>query len=75
MTDQQKAQIQADAERAAQERQTPNVACNHPFSSEQGRYWVACYQAEWDRLYSRSYDEGQGLGGCGFETFKDRRGN
>lgn len=57
MTESQKQQIQADAERAAQERQTPNEKCPHPFSSEQGRYWVACYEAEWNWRYCHSPDQ------------------
>jgi hypothetical protein len=43
MTNDQKQQIREDAERAARSGKTPNEACNHPFSSEQGRYWVECY--------------------------------
>ena len=45
MTDAQKSQIQADAERAAREGYTPNERCPHPFASDQGQLWVSCYWA------------------------------
>jgi len=45
MTPEQKESIQIDAERAAREGRTPNERCPHPFSSEQGKWWVACYWA------------------------------
>lgn len=44
MTPEQQA-IQRDAETAAHEGKTPNERCPHPFSSEQGKLWVACYWA------------------------------
>lgn len=69
VTPEQKTAIQQDAERAANMGWTPNEKCPHPFSSEQGKLWV---QAYWD-FRARRKDEGQGLGGCGFETY-DRRG-
>lgn len=69
MTDAQAESIKADAERAARMGWTPNQMCPHPFASEQGRLWVAAY---WNFIDQRK-DEGQGLGGCGFETC-DRSG-
>lgn len=50
MTDTQAQAIQQDAERAASEGKTPNEACPHPFSSKEGRQWVAYYWAMWDEL-------------------------
>ena len=45
MTSDQQQSIREDAERAAREGRTPNERCPHPFSSEQGKWWVACYWA------------------------------
>lgn len=63
MTENQSKAIQQDAERAANMGWTPNQMCPHPFSSEQGRYWVACYEAEWGKRYGlRQVDEDGGAG-------------
>jgi hypothetical protein len=43
MTPEQTQAIREDAERAARAGKTPNEACPHPFSSEQGKLWVECY--------------------------------
>lgn len=69
MTPDQQQAIQQDAERAAQERQTPNEKCPHPFSSEQGRHWVKCYWAERDRRYDDEYR----LVGTDFEDHHEER--
>ena len=62
MTPEQKQQIREDAERAARSGKTPNEACNHPFSSEQGRYWVECYKAVDCAIFPRD-DERRNSGG------------
>ena len=45
MTDYDKTAIRLDAQRAFRLGQTPNFACSHPFDTERGRYWLACYWA------------------------------
>lgn len=69
MTPEQKESIQIDAEHAARSGKTPNERCPHPFSSDQGKWWVECY---WNDRDNRR-DAGQALGGCGWET-AERRG-
>lgn len=51
MTDEQRQAIKQDAEQAAKDGKTPNERCPHPFSGEQGKYWVKCYWAMPDRRF------------------------
>lgn len=43
MTEQQKFDIEQDAERCAREGIAPKAGCPHPWHTEQAVHWVACW--------------------------------
>lgn len=45
MTEYDKTAIKQDAQRAFKLGESPADACSHPFATERGRYWLACYWA------------------------------